>query len=289
MAIEIGVLFAFGALIFWGFGDFLIQRSTRRVGDWETLFVIVGTGAIILTPFVWNDLAILSQQGPFLALLAASSVITVAAMFDFESLKRGKIAIIKPVCALEVPIAAVLAIIVISETLGMAEIILISTLVIGLIMISLRSHHFSRKAWIERGVFLAIVGAILMGMSNFLIALGARITNPLMVIWFSSMFMSMICIFYLMTNRRLGNMMHDFRRNPKLMLSVGVMDNLAWISFAFAASLIPISIAVALSESYIALAALLGLMINRERLSAHQKVGLITALGSAALLAGIVA
>ena len=57
MGLAIGILFAFAALIFWGFGDFLIQRSTRKFGDWETLFLIATFGAIVLTPFVRNDLA----------------------------------------------------------------------------------------------------------------------------------------------------------------------------------------------------------------------------------------
>ena len=34
MVFEIGILFALAALVFWGFGDFLIQRSTRKFGDW---------------------------------------------------------------------------------------------------------------------------------------------------------------------------------------------------------------------------------------------------------------
>lgn len=38
MSIEIGIILAFLAMVFWGFGDFLIQRSTRTVGDAETLF-----------------------------------------------------------------------------------------------------------------------------------------------------------------------------------------------------------------------------------------------------------
>ena len=53
--------------------------------------------------------------------------------------------------------------------------------------------------------------------------------------------------------------------------------------------MIPIAIAVAISESYIALAALLGMLINREILMKHQKAGLIAALASAVLLSMITA
>lgn len=69
------------------------------------------------------------------------------------------------------------------------------------------------------------------------------------------------------------------------MLNISTFDNAAWISFAFAASLAPIAIVVALSESYIALAALLGLMINKEKLMKHQKLGLVISILSAIILA----
>ncbi|MBI2583444.1 MAG: EamA family transporter, partial [Candidatus Aenigmarchaeota archaeon] len=277
------------ALLFWGFGDFLIQKSTRKFGDWETLFSIVAFGTIILTPLVYNDLWILSSNENLLVLMAASLVLLGAALLDFEALKKGKIAVVEPVYALEVPIAAVLAFGIISETVELLEISLISILIIGLIMVSLRSHHFSRRAWVERGVFLAAVGSLFMGSANFLVGFAARITNPLMSIWFTNLVLTFVCLYYLMINKKLGGFARDFYHHRKLVLGVAVLDNLAWIAFAGAMSIIPIVIAVALSESYIALAALLGLLINKERLFMHQKIGLFVVLLSAVALAGITA
>ncbi len=39
MIIELSILFAFCAMICWGFGDFLIQRTVRKIGDVEALFL----------------------------------------------------------------------------------------------------------------------------------------------------------------------------------------------------------------------------------------------------------
>ena len=36
MTAGIGIALAFVAMLCWGFGDFMIQKSTRKVGDWET-------------------------------------------------------------------------------------------------------------------------------------------------------------------------------------------------------------------------------------------------------------
>lgn len=127
-----------------------------------------------------------------------------------------------------------------------------------------------------------------MGLSNFLVGFASRATNPLLTNWFIDLFLMFISLFYIVSNKRVGKLVGDFRGNMRAILTVSTLDNLAWISFAFAASLIPIAIAVAISESYIALTALLGLLINRELLLKHQKIGLAIALGSAIVLSALV-
>lgn len=286
MVFEIGILFALGALVSWGFGDFLIQRTTRRLGDWETLLVISLFGVLMLAPFMYNsaELGLLFSDNLFYLLLGMSVVLLFAAILDFEALKEGKIAVVEPVYALEVPVTAIFAFFVVNESLEVFQVALITLLIAGLAMISLRSYHFSRKAWLERGVLLAIIGTVFMGATNFLVGFGSRVTSPLLTNWFIDIFLMGVSFFYIFSNKRLGRMVRDFSTHKKLVLSVSFLDNIAWIFFAFAASLIPIALALALSESYIALAALLGFLISKEKLLMHQKAGLIIALLSGAAL-----
>jgi drug/metabolite transporter (DMT)-like permease len=49
--ISIGIGMAFIAMLCWGVGDFLIQKSTRKLGNVETLFLITFFGAIVLFTF----------------------------------------------------------------------------------------------------------------------------------------------------------------------------------------------------------------------------------------------
>ena len=290
MGPETGIIFAFGALLFWGFGDFLIQRSTRKFGDWETLFIVTLFGAAITTPFVYAGLPSLFsfEDGSLLVLTTVSVVLLVAALLDFEALREGKIAVIEPIYALEVPIAAILAFTIVSEGLGLAEIALITVLVTGLMLVSLKSHHLSRKRWVEKGALLALLGSLFMGSSNFLVGFASRVTTPFMTNWFLNVFIALVCLSYIVGKGRLGRLERHVRDNTRLIFTVSAFDNLAWIAFAFAATLIPIAIAVAISESYIALAALLGMLLNREMLMRHQKAGLFVALSSAVGLAAIV-
>ena len=66
-----GVLAAVIAMVCWGFGDFLIQRFARRIGDWESLFYISLFGAIVILPFIYGQLHLLLSNMKGLALLAA--------------------------------------------------------------------------------------------------------------------------------------------------------------------------------------------------------------------------
>ncbi len=289
MGVELGLAFAFGALLAWGIGDFLIQRTTRKIGDWETLFVVTAFGVVILLPFVYKDFTTLIslEDNTFFILLALSAVILMAALLDFEALKKGKLAVVEPVLALEVPVTAFLAFMLINESIDILQIIFVTFLLAGIVLVSLKSHHLSRKKWLERGVLLAVLGAFFMGTANFLVGFASRVTSPLITNWFMNVFLMLISLFYIITNKRTHKLIKDLTLNKKLLLTMSTFDNAAWISIAFAASIIPITIAFAISESYIIISALLGLLINRELLMRHQKAGIVLALASSVALSFI--
>ncbi|MBI4021022.1 MAG: DMT family transporter [Candidatus Aenigmarchaeota archaeon] len=280
-----GVVLALVAALSWGMGDFLLQRSTRKIGDWETLFIVALLGVVALTPFVAANVAALVIDPALLVLLAAGGFMVAASVLDFEALKKGKIAVVEPLFALEVPIAALLAFGIVSETLAWFHAVLIIFLLAGLFLVSVRTHHLRRAAWLERGVLLAIIGSVFMGASAFLVGFSARLIDPLVTMWFINAITVAVALAYLFRHRSMGSLVADINRNRKLLLVVGVVDNLAWISFSFATSLIPIAIAIGLSESYIALAALLGLLVNGERLVHHQQVGIVLAFCATLVLA----
>jgi uncharacterized membrane protein len=126
-----------------------------------------------------------------------------------------------------------------------------------------------------------------MGVANFFVGWGARVSDPLMVNFIINIFITVATGIYLLQSGKLKKTFKDLSANRALLLPMAISDNAAWIAFAFAMSLAPIAIAVALSESYIIVAVLLGLFINREHLQQHQKFGLIMALISAIVLASV--
>jgi hypothetical protein len=56
MSADVGIGFAFVAMLAWGIGDFYIQKSARAIGDWGALFAVTFFGVVVLLPFVYDDI-----------------------------------------------------------------------------------------------------------------------------------------------------------------------------------------------------------------------------------------
>ncbi len=276
-------------MLCWGFGDFSIQKSTRKLGDWETLFVITSFGTVVLLPFVYRDLPkLFVESGDGLMVLISSGIfLTCASLLIFEGYKRGKIAVLEPLLAFEIPAASLLAFFVLGDRISWLQIFVIVILMVGLFMVSFREKKFTKSFFLEKGVIIFFVGAIVMGFGDFLLGWGSRITNPLLANFILNLVMVTISSVFILSQKKFGRMFRDIMANRSLMLVMSIADNVAWIAYAFAMSLVPIAIATGLSESSIIVAVILGLAISHEKLQRHQKIGLVIALTSAIILAVI--
>ena len=134
---------------------------------------------------------------------------------------------------------------------------------------------------------VAIGGAVAMGAANFFMGWSSRATDPIMANFFTDAFIAIACFVYLAFRGRLKRTVKDIISSRNILLPMSIADKVAWVAFAFAMSLAPIGVAVALSESYIIIAVILGLAVNREKIQFHQKFGLILAIFSAIILAAI--
>jgi drug/metabolite transporter (DMT)-like permease len=281
-----GILLALTALFSWGLGDFLIEKSARKFGDWVALFYITAFASIVLFPFVYKDI-VHSLNAHGILLLMASFIILCAGLLDFEALRVGKISVIEPILALEIPVAAFLAAYVIHEKLTVAQIIFIGIIVVGIFLISTTSFRSLKNLHAEKGVWQAFFATIGMGVVNFLFGVGSRETSPLMINWFTSAFIAVVALVYLAFNSRLHELIDNFESKKILIFNVSFFDNLAWITFSYAMLFIPIAVATGISEGYIAFAGALGLVFNKEKLRRHQWVGFFFVVIAVMLLAFI--
>jgi len=290
-ATTIGIFLALGALFSWGAGDFLIQQSSRKVGVNRTLFINGIIGLIILTPFILRgDLSVFYNPKSLLILAGTGLLMVIAALVDFEALREGKISVIEPVYALELPLTVGLGIFLAGEHLGWGIYGLIGLIFIGTVMtgtVHKFQLHYHRRIF-EKGVFLAILAAVLMSFANYYVAIGSRETSALLALWFVNAAIVVLCGIILLAKGDYKGMVKAVGKHKGVALGQGVVDNLAWVFYASSMTFIPIGIATAISESYIAIAAMLGLAVNKEKLKKHQFLGIVITVGGIIFLAKLI-
>jgi uncharacterized membrane protein len=289
MSIDIGIILAIVAMLSWGVGDFLIQKSTRSIGNWETLFIITAFGAIVLLPFVWNDLPTLFADSSYLlkTLTFSGLIIFIAALLEFEALREGKLSVVEPIWSLEIPAAALFAYLIIGETLTTSQMMLIVVLIAGLVAVSFRGGKVKARHFLEKGALIAVLAAICMGAANFFMGFSGREADSLVANFIACLVMAIITIIYIVAKKRTKKMIRDIKEQPRMLLTMSIFDNVAWVAFVAAMTLAPIGIVVALTESYIIIVVILGLIINKEKLVRHQKFGLVVAVAAAIFLATV--
>ncbi|MDD5165038.1 MAG: DMT family transporter [Candidatus Pacebacteria bacterium] len=291
MLTAFGIGLSFVAMLSWGFGDFMIQKSTKRLGDWETLFFITLFGTVILAPFVWRKIPELftGSHSHLIILICAAFALLIAAILDFEGFKRGKISVLEPIMSFEILAASFLSFFFLGDKVSFLQIGLIIVLIAGLCLVSFRGKFMAKSFLLEKGVIVFLLGSILMGATDFFLGWGSRVTDPFVANFVINVIMMTVAGLFLIFRPKSRTSVRNLKENRALLLVMSIADNTGWIAYAVAMTLVPIAVATGLSESSIIIAVLLGLFVNKERLQRHQKYGLGIALVSVMVLAFVTA
>ena len=279
MGVELGIIFAFCAMFCWGIGDFMIQKNVRKEGNLESLLFIGIIGLIGLLPLVWKDIPSLLYW-PNLVLIIILGLLTFgAAVFDFESLKEGKISVVEVIFETELLVTIILGILIFKERMSGLQWAVIGLIFIGITLMALKSYHFKNpKKFLERGALIGLVGSIFMGSVDFLTASSARTISPIMAVWGPAFVFSVLCIFLIAKREGFNKVKKNILKYKYMILLMGIMDTLAWTFYAFATSSQEVGITTAITESYPAICIFLGLWINKEKVNWHQYFGAALAL-----------
>ncbi len=217
---NIGIIFAIVALLGWGIADFLIEKSTRKIGNVVSLFFITAFGVIVLFPFVYKDVLPLFtlKMGTkeFWILIGAGAFALVAALFYFEALRIGKIAAVEPVYALEIIGTVILTGFAIHEWLNVTQTLLVLGVIVGVVLISVKQLSQIKKIRLERGVLFALTATLFMTGENFLTGYGSRITNPLLTNWVIDLIIALATLSYLLTKGTAKALLTHLKHYPTL-------------------------------------------------------------------------
>lgn len=283
----IWIILAFWALIGRWIGDFLIQKSTRKVGNVTALITIVCISFIILSSIIQRNgllsWEMLQDNFPILIWIGLFSCLS--ALINFNAFRIGKMSVIAPLMTLEIPITAITAYIVIQQSLSIGQIGGLMILMIGLMMVSYKRKEKNITYKRETGILRWIASGIGFGILNFLVGYGSITVDPFVTLRMIDITIIIVMTIIIGFKGQYRQAYNDITQHIKTLFSAGIFDSLWWLSFAYATTLIPISIVAGISEWYVLLSCIFGMMINKETLQKHQKIGLVMAITAAITLA----
>lgn len=294
LTLNIGIIAAFVACLMWGLGDFSIQRSVRKIGGVGTLFWISLAGTIFLLPFILKNLTDIFTDFYSLKLLLITSVISIiSGLLFFKALAVGKISVIEPIMSLELIFTVLIGIFLLREIVAWLQLLLIILVFSGIFLVVKKSPprwfwqkwFFQKK--LESGVIIALVSVTMVSLMNIFIGVTSQKINPVIVIWFIHCFITLALMIWLLWQKNNTKIFIDLKNNWKLLLMTSFFDVSAWLAYAIAVTKLPISITIAITESYMALAVGLGIFINKEKLYKHQYLGIALTLIAVIILAAI--
>lgn len=285
---SLSIILAFGAMIGWGVADFLIQKTVKKVGSLETLAWITILGSLILIPLILHEGLNLNRDNIIL-LIFLGAITFASALLDFKALAIGKLSVIETIMAIELPLTILLGLLAFQETLNVYQVILVGLVFIGIVLVSVNFRNLHHRDFLEKGSLLAIASGLIVSFVNFFSADQAKSLSPLMAIWFPWLACSLICLVYI--SRFKKNHFKEFikasHKHWRLIIIVSLIDLSGWLFYAFSVAKEELSITIAITESYIIIALILGVIFNKEKIRPLQYLGAALAI-TGSLLIGLI-
>ena len=283
--IEFVLLVTFGSILLWGFGDFLIQRSVRKVGDVETLAFIGLIASVMLFPFVVNDLPQLFLPENFFVLLLIGLITFVVGLLSFEAFKKGKLSVVEVILEFELPVTIIVCFFLMAESPSLIQYLLIVPVFIGIILVAFKPYEkFHHLHFFEKGALIAVVAALLLGLTNSFTAFSSRSISPILVVWFARVVIFVVALAYILAKKKSHKSLLDGRKFWLVLILAGVIDTVAWVCYAFAMRGANAGVITAITEIYPVIGLVLGIYVNKEKISRHQILGGIIAVCACVLL-----
>jgi len=297
-----GIILGLSAALFWGTADFLVRYTTRIIGTYRTLFYMQFIGLACLSIFLVASgeftrlVAHISWQWWILAILTALLNI-ISALALYRSFEIGVLAIVSPVAASSTALTVVLAIIS-GEMISRARGLGIAAAFIGVV---LAATHFTplsdtqkveassatldynrrysylgllRRGQLTRGVGWALAAAVCYGIDFWLLGIYiAPVFGGIMPVWIIRITTISTLAIFAMPARQ--SLQWPPRRAWWLIIPIGILDTLAFLSVAIGYTADQVSVVSVLASLFSAVTVLLAWIFLHEKLQWSQWLGIV--------------
>ena len=283
------MIYGLGAALGWGIADFTAALVSRRMGSAATVVVSQFAGFLMLTVLLIAAKPPMPDTGRVaVGLLLIGVLGALTYRLFYRALQLGPVALVSPIVAGYASIVIVLSLVLLKERIPALALAGAGVTLLGVIMASTdpRAIHL-RTPGSRTGVYLGVAAMVGFGIGAYFIARYAKRVG-----WFEVVYIERIGALGTLAILSVRSLFQGGRRQTPLgrwpvsfALLAGLMDTLAFASFARGSELGFVSIVAAASATYPLLPVTGGLLFLAERPAPSQIAGVPVVLGGLALLA----
>ena len=275
-----GILNGLLAMLFWGVAIFLAAIVARKIGNILTLFWMQLFGFLVgLVYFLFNFRSLLITSSfhliPILSIIAILQVIAYLAFY--KGLEKGKVSLVSPIGASWSLMVAILSVIFFKEILKVNQLIAITAIICGIIIISINFKDVfkSKSLKLLTGVKEGIISLLGWGVSLFLlISVSKELGWFLPTFIFRLLMLGILSTYLISTKKPFISKTNKF---PWLfLLLIGLFDICAFFAYSLGVSNAYGSVVAPISSANTLVTITLGVFILKERLYLRQLVGIGT-------------
>jgi drug/metabolite transporter (DMT)-like permease len=272
----VSIVLALAASLSWGVADYVGPLQGRRIGIWPVLFWSQVAGLImLLVPTL--AVARLPSDGSILWAIPAAAAATVGLATYYKGMSVGAMSVVAPIAGASATIPVVYGL-ALGERTTSLRLAGLAVAILGIILVS--TEHRSGARRVAAGVGLALVAAVSLGLYFPPMHVAGRAGFW----WAATIYRVATVSFILIAVRARKADFSIARRDLPLIAAVGCGDSLGVLLFAAASRHGLVSVTSVLASLYPVVTVLLAAFLLRERLGNLQRLGILFALGGAALI-----
>jgi drug/metabolite transporter (DMT)-like permease len=274
---SVSVLLALAASLSWGVADYVGPLQGRRIGMWPVLFWSQLAGLImLLVPTL--AVAHAPTDTSLLWAIPAAAAATVGLAAYYRGINVGAMSVVAPIVGASAVIPVVYGLAV-GDPATALRLIGVVAAILGIVFVS--TEHRSGGRRVAAGVGLALLAAVSLGLYFPPMHVAGRAG-----FWWAATIYRIATVSFIFVAIRIRKA--DFsieRRDLPLVAAVGCGDALGVLLFAAASRHGLVSVTSVAASLYPIVTVLLAAFLLRERLGNLQRLGILFAVGGAALIA----
>ena len=276
---NLSIAFGLAAALCWGTSDFAAKISAERIGALRTALFLQYIGGLFLVLVIAQDVPRLWQFPTATYFTLGLGAINAAASYSlFKGFEVGQLSIISPIVSSYPALSTILAVLLLNEHVSAVRFAAILIILVGIVLVSIqRPRESLDKRQIAAGVGYAMIAFFALGFLFFALKfvvgdLGAYLPVLLIRIMSATILTSALILTPRTASR--GN----WSSYLPIVLAIGIVDTFGNITYNLGILGGAVSVVATISGLFSAVTVILAFLVLKERLAAHQIIGLLAIL-----------